>query len=210
MSLVQTAFESAILASPILLLSRLGAYIRYILRQRKADPEARILPTKNPTQNTEGKATKFKVKKKDVEEDLRNEPDHWYMFEEPNKENFEDYWGYLFGGYEASKGHRHKYGESLAMEVAPVFCEHRPGTLTQIVVTFVFADGEEEGKIWREITIEVPSEGNWHVKKAWMDRIVHIREYDGYSVVIEIRDFGRSDFKAFRLAVDDLSELLEL
>ncbi|KAL8776695.1 MAG: hypothetical protein Q9213_008172 [Squamulea squamosa] len=210
MSLAQNAFRSAILATPILLLGPLGAYTHYILKQRKANTKAPVLPTNTAPKNTKGKRKNFKVKRKDIEEDVRNEPDHWYMFEDPNKENFEDYWGYLFGGYEASRGHRHKYGESLAMEVAPVFCEHSLGTLTHIVVTFVFADGEEEGKIWREIMIEVPTEGNWHVKKAWMDRIVHVREYDGYTVVIEVRDFGRSDFRAFRQAVDDLSELLGL
>ena len=90
---------------------------------------------------------KIKVKKEANKKQIRKEPGHWYMFEEPNKENFEDYGIYTFGGFEASREHQHKYGEPLVMEVVLVFCEHPPGELFRIVVTFVFAKGEEKGEV---------------------------------------------------------------
>ncbi|KAI4265498.1 MAG: hypothetical protein L6R38_009382 [Xanthoria sp. 2 TBL-2021] len=203
MSLAQIAFN------PILILAPFGIGMHYLLKRRKADIEAPAPASKKPCKGTQMTAKKIKVKKEDINKKIRDEPKHWYMYEEANKENFEDYWGYLFGGFEASRGHRHKYGEPLVMEVTPVFCEHHPGELVRIVVTFVFAEGEEEGEVWREISIEVPTEKDWN-EQAWMDRIVHIREYDGYTVVIEVRDFSRSDLKAFKLAVQDLMDLLEL
>ncbi|CAO1606420.1 hypothetical protein XANCAGTX0491_009919 [Xanthoria calcicola] len=48
---------------------------------------------------------KIKSKEEANKKQIRQEPEHWYLFEEPNKENLEDYWGYLFGGFEASRKH---------------------------------------------------------------------------------------------------------
>lgn len=93
------------------------------------------------------------------------------------------------------------------MEIVPVFCEHLPGELFRIVVTSLLAEGEEKGAVWRNFSIGVPTEENWG-EEAWMDRVVHIPEYNGYSVAIGVRDFSRSDVQAFGLA--DLLELLEL
>ena len=154
-------------------------------------------------------AKKIEVGNSNGKKAKRHEPKHWYTQEEVSKENFEDYWGYLFGGFEASRGHRHRYGEPLAMEVTPIFCEHESGKLARIVVTFVFTEGQDRGEVWREISIEVPTGEKWD-QEAWEDRIVHIREYDGYTVVLGIQEFERSDLQAFRMAVNDLIELLEL
>ncbi|KAL8993059.1 MAG: hypothetical protein Q9169_006627 [Polycauliona sp. 2 TL-2023] len=216
MSLGQVAFKSAIEASPILLLIPLGIAFHYQLKQIKMIKKELKLGTE--LQASLGKklreqkpmtAKTFKIKKEEIKKDMRDRPEHWYMQEDANKENFEDYWGYLFSGFEASRGHRHKYGEPLAMEVSPVFDEQSPGKLSRIIITFVFTEGEEEGGVWREISIEVPTEEDWS-RQAWKECIVHIREYDGFTVVLEVGDFESSDLKAFRTAVNDLMELLEL
>lgn len=73
------------------------------------------------------------------------------------------------------------------MEVVPVFCE--------------------KGEVWSNFSIGVPTEENWG-EETWMDRVVHIPEYNGYSVAIEVRDFSRSDLQIFRLA--GMLELPEL
>ncbi|KAL8668675.1 MAG: hypothetical protein Q9168_006706 [Polycauliona sp. 1 TL-2023] len=201
------AFRTSIAANPILTLPPFGMGIRYLLKKDSPEVKARAPNLKESPTEKRPRAKKFRVKRNDIEKDKRN---HWYIQEEANKENLEDYWGYLFGGFEASRGHRQKYGEPLAMEVRPVFCERDPGKLVRIVVTFVFTEGEEEGATWREISIEVPAEEEEWSRQAWRECIVHIREYDGFTVVIEVGEFERSELKAFKLAVDDLMELLEL
>ncbi|KAL8979222.1 MAG: hypothetical protein Q9205_005392 [Flavoplaca limonia] len=192
MSFVQIAVKSTIIASPILILAPFGIGMHYLLKRNRPAIKNRVSTPKEPHQGAPMTAKKIEVQKPHGKKAKRKKPKHWYVREDANKENFEDYWGYLFGGFEASRGHRHRFGEPLAMEVTPVFCEDGSGELARIVVTFVFNEGQDKG------------EG------AWEDRVVHIREYDGYTVVLAVQEFERSDLQAFRTAVDDLIELLEL
>ncbi|KAL8884354.1 MAG: hypothetical protein Q9215_007575 [Flavoplaca cf. flavocitrina] len=192
MSFAQIAVKSTIIASPILILAPFGIGMHYLLKRNRPAIKNRVSTPKEPHQGAPMTAKKIEVQKPHGKKAKRKKPKHWYVREDANKENFEDYWGYLFGGFEASRGHRHRFGEPLAMEVTPVFCEDGSGELARIVVTFVFNEGQDKG------------EG------AWEDRVVHIREYDGYTVVLAVQEFERSDLQAFRTAVDDLIELLEL
>ncbi|KAL9039587.1 MAG: hypothetical protein Q9180_002438 [Flavoplaca navasiana] len=209
MSFAQIAVKSTIIASPILILAPFGIGMHYLLKKNRPGIKSRVSTSNEPYKAAPMTAKKIQVQKPHGKKAKRKEPEHWYVREDANKENFEDYWGYLFGGFEASRGHRHRFGEPLAMEVTPIFCEDGSGELVRIVVSFVFNEGQDKGELWREISIEVPTGEEWD-NEAWEDRIVHIREYDGYTVVLAVQEFERSDLQAFRMAVDDLIELLEL
>ena len=109
--------------------------------------------------------------------------------------------GYLFGGFEASRGHRHRFGEPLAMEVAPIFCEDGSGELARIVVTFVFNKGQDKGEVWREISIEVPT------GETWDERHGRTALYTSVSTM-DIRLYSR--FKNSSAQISRLSERLSM
>ncbi|KAL8772242.1 MAG: hypothetical protein Q9209_002454 [Squamulea sp. 1 TL-2023] len=197
MSLAQIG--SAIFTSPMLIVAPLSVYIHHILRTRepRIAPPASILKKAPEAKHPQSKRVTFR--KEDVERDIRKQGEKGQMDDELTECLSRIH---PFGVGRQADGR-------MTMEATPILCRH--GNIGQILVVFRIGEVDQEpGRIVQEMTIQVPKVKDWKNYGAWRSLNVYVREPDGHMDSFRVGDLNGAGYKALKLAVEDIVDLLEL
>ncbi|KAL8776696.1 MAG: hypothetical protein Q9213_008173 [Squamulea squamosa] len=200
MSLAQVALGSALFASPMLIVAPLSVYIHHILhnKEQKTTTPASILKKSPEAKHPQPKKVTFR--REVIERDIRKQSEDGAMDDELTKS--------------LSRSHPFGVGASQAddrmtMEAIPIFSHD--GNVAQILVVIRIGEGDEEpGRIVQEMTIQVPKVKDWKNYRAWRTQNVYVREFDGHMHSFKAGDLHGAGYKALKLAVEDIVDLLEL